>query len=203
VLLTGPRQSGKTTLARMLVKAYDSFDHDLAEHRVALMEKSWRRDCDLVIFDELHKMKSWKSWIKGIYDRSPRRKEPSAARRRDEGGRPRRETACRRGRQVDWTRDSIDGGPTGSSGRLSALAAEAMRVRLIDEIDREVVKDGGSTGTASHRERWGDPDHGFAIQARTGRRDHRASPFRRASAASPFDRRTSAPIGADWLVARP
>ena len=68
VLLTGPRQSGKTTLARMLVKDYDYFNYDLAEHRVALMEKSWRRDCTLVIFDELHKMKSWKSWIKGIYD---------------------------------------------------------------------------------------------------------------------------------------
>lgn len=68
VLLTGPRQSGKTTLARMLVKDFDYFNYDLAEHRVALMQKSWRRDCDLLIFDELHKMKNWKSWIKGIYD---------------------------------------------------------------------------------------------------------------------------------------
>jgi hypothetical protein len=68
VLLTGPRQSGKTTLARMLVKDFDYFNYDLAEHRMALMEKSWRRDCVLVIFDELHKMKNWKSWIKGIYD---------------------------------------------------------------------------------------------------------------------------------------
>jgi uncharacterized protein len=68
VLLTGPRQSGKTTLARMLVKDFDYFNYDLAEHRVALMKKSWRRDCALLIFDELHKMKNWKSWLKGIYD---------------------------------------------------------------------------------------------------------------------------------------
>ena len=68
VLLTGPRQSGKTTLARMLVKDFDYFNYDLSEHRVALMKKSWRRDCALVIFDELHKMKNWKSWLKGIYD---------------------------------------------------------------------------------------------------------------------------------------
>lgn len=68
VLLTGPRQSGKTTLARMLVKDFDYFNYDLAEHRVALIKKNWRRDCALVIFDELHKMKNWKSWLKGFYD---------------------------------------------------------------------------------------------------------------------------------------
>jgi len=68
VLLTGPRQSGKTTLARILVRDFDYFNYDLAEHRVALIKKSWRRDCALVIFDELHKMKNWKSWLKGIYD---------------------------------------------------------------------------------------------------------------------------------------
>ena len=33
------------------------------------MEKSWdRAPKPLVIFDELHKMKNWKSWLKGIYD---------------------------------------------------------------------------------------------------------------------------------------
>ena len=68
VLLTGPRQSGKTTLAQMLVQDFDYFSYALAEHRLALMEKSWRRDCALVIFDELYKMKNWKSWLKGIYD---------------------------------------------------------------------------------------------------------------------------------------
>lgn len=68
VLLTGPRQSGKTTLAKMISNDYDYLNHDLAEDRLILKEKSWKKDCDLVIFDELHKMKNWKSWIKGIYD---------------------------------------------------------------------------------------------------------------------------------------
>lgn len=68
VLLSGPRQSGKTTLAKMLFQDVEYYNYDLAEDRVALMEKSWRRNCELVIFDELHKLKNWKSWLKGIYD---------------------------------------------------------------------------------------------------------------------------------------
>jgi predicted AAA+ superfamily ATPase len=68
VLLTGPRQTGKTTLAKMLEKSFDYFNYDNPEHRLSLMEKSWDRAKPLVIFDELHKMKNWKSWLKGIYD---------------------------------------------------------------------------------------------------------------------------------------
>ena len=52
----------------MLFQDVEYYNYDLAEDRVALMEKSWRRNCELVIFDELHKLKNWKSWLKGIYD---------------------------------------------------------------------------------------------------------------------------------------
>ena len=68
VFLTGPRQTGKTTLSKMLFKSYEYYNHDLSEHRVALVEKNWDRKKDLIIFDELHKKKNWKTWIKGIYD---------------------------------------------------------------------------------------------------------------------------------------
>lgn len=68
VLLTGPRQSGKTTLAKMVSPSFDYFNYDSAEHRLALHEKSWDRTKPLVIFDELHKMTKWKSWLKGVYD---------------------------------------------------------------------------------------------------------------------------------------
>jgi len=68
VLLTGPRQSGKTTLSKMLTSSFDYFNYDNAEHRLSLMEKSWDRSRKLIIFDELHKLKNWKSWLKGIYD---------------------------------------------------------------------------------------------------------------------------------------
>jgi hypothetical protein len=33
-----------------------------------LHEKSWDRSKSLIVFDELHKLKKWKSWLKGIYD---------------------------------------------------------------------------------------------------------------------------------------
>jgi len=68
VLLTGPRQSGKTTLSKMLSNNFDYLNFDNPEHRLGLLERSWDRSKDLIIFDELHKLKNWKSWLKGIYD---------------------------------------------------------------------------------------------------------------------------------------
>jgi uncharacterized protein len=68
ILITGARQTGKTTLAKMLRADFDYLNFDRSEHRISLLEKSWDRSKGLIIFDELHKMKNWKSWIKGIYD---------------------------------------------------------------------------------------------------------------------------------------
>jgi len=68
ILLTGPRQVGKTTLAKMLADDFDYLNFDNPEHRLQLLERSWDRKKKLVIFDELHKLKNWKSWLKGIYD---------------------------------------------------------------------------------------------------------------------------------------
>jgi hypothetical protein len=68
VLLTGARQCGKTTLARQLELALDYFNYDAKEDRLSLQKKTWDRKKSLLIFDELHKMKQWKRWLKGIYD---------------------------------------------------------------------------------------------------------------------------------------
>lgn len=68
VLIMGPRQCGKTTLSKNLYKDFDYFNYDSAEDRLSLKEKSWNREKTLIIFDELHKMKSWKRWLKGVYD---------------------------------------------------------------------------------------------------------------------------------------
>lgn len=68
VLLTGPRQSGKTTLSKMVTDNYDYLNFDNPDHRLGLIERTWDRSQKLIIFDELHKLKNWKSWLKGIYD---------------------------------------------------------------------------------------------------------------------------------------
>ena len=68
VLVSGPRQSGKTTLARMLHPDHQYVNHDLAEHRLLLRDKSWDRRKALIVLDELHKMTDWKAWLKGVYD---------------------------------------------------------------------------------------------------------------------------------------
>lgn len=70
VLLSGPRQVGKTTVSKDLnfnQKEYFNFDAD--EDREILKNKSWRKDVELIIFDELHKKNKWKSWLKGVYDK--------------------------------------------------------------------------------------------------------------------------------------
>lgn len=72
VMLTGPRQTGKTTLSKMLSDSYDYFNYDNPEHRLGVHEKSWDRSKPLIIFDELHKMTQWKSWLKGVYDTEKR-----------------------------------------------------------------------------------------------------------------------------------
>ena len=70
VILSGPRQCGKTTLSKSLCsKSFQYLTYDSAEDRKILDKLQWNRDLDLIVFDELHKMKKWKAWIKGIYDK--------------------------------------------------------------------------------------------------------------------------------------
>ena len=68
VILSGPRQVGKTTLSKQLIPSNMYLNYDFAADRKIIRKDEWARDVELVIFDELHKMKNWKSWIKGIYD---------------------------------------------------------------------------------------------------------------------------------------
>ena len=68
LLITGPRQCGKTTLSKNLGLSFDYLNYDEREHHKTLLEKTWDRTKQYIIFDELHKKKHWKLWLKGIYD---------------------------------------------------------------------------------------------------------------------------------------
>ena len=68
VILSGPRQVGKTTLSKQLMPSNMYLNYDSAADRKIIKKEEWERDVELVIFDELHKKKNWKAWVKGIYD---------------------------------------------------------------------------------------------------------------------------------------
>lgn len=68
VLLSGPRQVGKTYLSKRLFPDFQYLNFDAVEDRKVIQTQSWDRQKELIIFDELHKKQKWKSWIKGIYD---------------------------------------------------------------------------------------------------------------------------------------
>ncbi|HET53743.1 MAG TPA: ATP-binding protein [Ignavibacteria bacterium] len=75
VFITGPRQVGKTYLAKQLMShfakpQYLNFDN-LTDRRI-ITDQSWIQNSDLLIFDEIHKMKGWKNYIKGVYDSKPK-----------------------------------------------------------------------------------------------------------------------------------
>jgi len=74
VLIGGPRQVGKTTLSKSLYpQNSDYLTYDFSEDRKIILKKNWNRKQDLLILDELHKMKAWKTWLKGIYDKEGNR----------------------------------------------------------------------------------------------------------------------------------
>lgn len=68
VLLAGPRQVGKTTLARSLPGAVDGYRNwDIAMDRARLLDGELPSS-DLWVFDEIHKYARWRNWLKGLWD---------------------------------------------------------------------------------------------------------------------------------------
>ncbi len=72
VFIGGSRQVGKTTLAKTFLETADHsgryFNWDYSRDRRDLLDEKWHSEDTLLIFDELHKYRDWKNWIKGIYD---------------------------------------------------------------------------------------------------------------------------------------
>lgn len=71
VIVTGPRQVGKTTLARQLMQGLQPASYlnwDVAADRAVLRQQRWPLRSRLLVFDEIHKMPGWKVWLKGVAD---------------------------------------------------------------------------------------------------------------------------------------
>ncbi len=71
VILTGPRQVGKTTVSQQLVTELPGSQYlnfDVAAHRSVIQAQSWRQSATLLVLDEIHKMPDWKVWLKGVVD---------------------------------------------------------------------------------------------------------------------------------------
>ncbi len=74
VILVGPRQSGKTWLAKEVAKHYRAplyLNYDNQSERDIMKREGWLPQTDLLILDELHKMPEWKNYLKGVFDTKP------------------------------------------------------------------------------------------------------------------------------------
>jgi predicted AAA+ superfamily ATPase len=80
VFMAGPRQTGKTTLARMIAGGHTNrvyLNWDVVPDRARLLRDPYffeaveRRDPSrpIVVLDEIHKYRAWKNYLKGVYDR--------------------------------------------------------------------------------------------------------------------------------------
>ena len=77
VFIGGPRQVGKTTLALDIISSSDSssdssseayLNWDDPEARHKILKLQIPATFPVLIFDELHKFKKWRNWIKGLFD---------------------------------------------------------------------------------------------------------------------------------------
>lgn len=73
VFIGGPRQVGKTTLAHYIGKkyfpSYSYFNWDYQPDRKEIINYRLPGESGFLIFDELHKYRNWKNYVKGIYDK--------------------------------------------------------------------------------------------------------------------------------------
>jgi uncharacterized protein len=68
VMLSGPRQVGKTTLARRLVSDAAYFNWDIPQHRERILKQQWPLGESIWVLDEIHKYNKWRNMLKGLFD---------------------------------------------------------------------------------------------------------------------------------------
>lgn len=73
VFVGGARQVGKTCLARFLADSYyknsEYLNWDVREDRKNILQSRFKGDAEIVLFDEIHKYKDWKNYLKGQFDK--------------------------------------------------------------------------------------------------------------------------------------
>ncbi|MBI4247857.1 MAG: ATP-binding protein [Elusimicrobia bacterium] len=75
VFVGGPRQVGKTTLAKTLLKKPAGYlNWDIPEHREKILKRELP-PAPLWVFDEIHKYRSWRNYLKGLYDLQGKRRK--------------------------------------------------------------------------------------------------------------------------------
>jgi predicted AAA+ superfamily ATPase len=68
VFVGGPRQVGKTTLAKGLLKSDRGYlNWDVPEQREMILKREFSAT-HLWVFDEIHKYRGWRNYLKGLYD---------------------------------------------------------------------------------------------------------------------------------------
>jgi len=71
VFITGPRQVGKTFLARDIQQSFSRtvyLNNDDIDDARTIKNREWPLNTELVVLDEIHKMKDWKNYLKGTFD---------------------------------------------------------------------------------------------------------------------------------------
>lgn len=68
LIVTGPRQVGKTTLSKSLLKDFDYYNYDNLIDRKRIHADDVGFNSTAIVLDEIHKMRQWKRWLKGHYD---------------------------------------------------------------------------------------------------------------------------------------
>lgn len=79
VFIAGPRQCGKTTLAKDIASEFDSIyaNWDIIDDKRRILSDPYffasvdrtKNEKPLVIFDEIHKYRQWKNYLKGVFDK--------------------------------------------------------------------------------------------------------------------------------------
>jgi hypothetical protein len=72
VFVGGPRQVGKTTLARNILgkSAAGLMSWDVPEERDLILRRTYPKS-PLWVFDEIHKYRRWRNYLKGLFDSRP------------------------------------------------------------------------------------------------------------------------------------